>query len=266
MNILSLNGTWLLDYIGPEPYCSEEEPTFPKPKNPSAPADAVACPVPSYFEDLADLFRTTPLHTKLAYNPLYTLQRYPQAGYVPDMALPNPLGCFLYQRQFTFSGEGGEGELVFGGVQNTASVWLNGRYLGRHEGYSAAFSLKIPEGVLTAGENRLTVAVSNTRLQGYMGRPVSGLTSRAACECTGGIYGDVSLRFYPDGLRDVWVTTAEDVGSFTVHTEGCEAAPRTVRITDGDRVMAEGVIPAGETALTLSSEGYGLWSPASPKR
>lgn len=266
MIIISLNGSWMLDYLGREPYLDEAEPDFQKPKNPNLPQDAVVCTVPSYFEDLGDLFRTTPLHTKLAYNPLYTLQRYPQVGYVPDMALPNPVGCFLYRRSFTLPEPLGEGELVFGGVQNAASVWLNGHYLGRHEGYSAAFSFKLPAEVLKVGENRLTVAVSNTRLLGYMGRPISGLTSRAASECTGGIWGDVSLRFYPDGLRDLWVTTAEDVASFTVHTEGGEDTPRSVRITDGDRVMAEGVIPPGESAITFPAEGYGLWSPASPKR
>ncbi len=266
MIAISLNGSWMLDYLGSEPYLGEDEPGFAKPASPAVPQDAVIAPVPSYLEDLGDLFRTTPLHAKLSYNPLYTLQRYPQVGYVPDMALPNPVGCFLYQRSFTLPEQLGACELIFGGVQNAASVWLNGHYLGRHEGYSAAFSFDVPDEALRVGENRLTVAVSNTRLSGYMGRPISGLTSRAACECSGGISGDVSLRFYPDGLRDLWVTTAEDTAAFTVHTEGGEDTLRTVRITDGDRVTAEGVIPIGESAVTFPADGYGLWSPASPKR
>ncbi|MBO7761180.1 MAG: beta galactosidase jelly roll domain-containing protein, partial [Clostridia bacterium] len=264
MNIISLNGTWMLDYLGSEPYLETEEPRLTAPR-PGTPADAVPCPVPSYFEDLSDLFRTTPLHTRLAYNPLYTLQRYPQAGYVPDMALPNPVGCFIYQRGFVLSAVQENAELVIGGVQNAAAAWLNGHYLGRHEGYSSAFSFAIPAGVLTEGENRLTLAVSNTRLAGYAGRPISGLTSRAACECTGGIYGDVSLCFYPDGLRDVWVTTAEDATAFTVHTEGGDGCERTVTVYDEKRCVATATIPCGESAATLSAEGFTLWSPATPK-
>ena len=60
---------------------------------------------------------------------------------------------------------------------------------------------------LTVGKNSITLAVSNNRLSGYMSRPVSGLTSRAANECTGGIYGDVSLRFYKENLYDAYVLT-----------------------------------------------------------
>lgn len=265
MTTISLNGPWMLDYLGSEPYLGETEPTAGRVASPALPQDAVIAPVPAYFEDLGDLFRTTPLHTRLAYNPLYTLQRYPQAGYVPDMALPNPVGSFVYKRSFRLREIPGEAALLFGGVQNAASVWLNGHYLGRHEGYSAAFSFDVPKKILSVGENRLTVAVSNTRLSGYMGRPISGLTSRAACECTGGIWGDVSLAFFPDGLRDLWVTTAEDCQSFTVHTEGGCEVERTVTVLDKKRIVRTAVIPAGQTSVTLATEDMALWSPDSPR-
>ncbi len=106
----------------------------------------------------------------------------PRDGYCPDMALPNPVGCFVYKRSFTLpeASELSDAELYVGGAQNALSAWVNGAYIGRHEGYSVEFALKIPEGVLRAGENTVTLAVSNNRLAGYMGRPVSGLTSRAA--------------------------------------------------------------------------------------
>ena len=262
---ISLNGAWHCDYLGGEAYTSFEEPLWQE--RPEAPyGDAVPISVPSYWEDLWDEFRKTALHTRLKTNPMYTLQRYPQSGYVPDMVLPNPVGSFFYKRTVTLSAEeaGTAARLSFGGVQNAVSAWVNGRYLGRHEGYSAPFSLDIPSGVLHEGENSLTLAVSNTRLEGYAGRPISGLTSRAACECTGGIYGDVAIDLLPDGIRDVYVRVAEDLSSFTVITEGGEEYERQVTVTDGHRILATAVIPAGATSVTLPRGGLLPWTPDRP--
>jgi len=260
-NNLTLNGTWLVDYLSDQPYTSQTEPEF-YPQSGSV----TPCPVPGYWEDMGDLFRSTELHTRLRWNPLYTRQRYPQAGYVPDMALPNPTGCFVYQQFLHLENiPSGCAELFFGGVQNSLSAWINGCWLGRHEGYSSSFSLKIPPEALVQGKNRITLAVSNTRLAGYLGRPVSGLTSRAANECTGGIWGDVELRFLPDGLRDIWVSTEEDCLSFCVHTDGAEEAAKTVQIYDGQMLLYSASIPAGERSCFISAEGLTRWTPDSPR-
>lgn len=267
-NTINLNGIWQIDWLSDKPYTAEEEPSIHPQSDSAAP-----CPVPGYWEDLCDLFRTTALHTKLKWNPLYTLQRYPQAGYVPDMALPNPVGCFVYQRTVTLDLlPAGETELHFGGAQNAVSAWINGTYLGRHEGYSAPFGFPVPADALKIGENRITLAVSNNRLSGYMGRPVTGMTSRTANECTGGIYGDVELRIRPDGLRDLWVSTSGDCSAFTVHVEGgAGLTPRFVRVYDGDRCVREAVLSAGDVECTFLTGGLDpwppldLWSPDSPK-
>ncbi len=260
-NTIYLSGDWCLDWLSDQPYTSEAEPLI-SPNSDSA----VLAPVPGYWEDMADLFRTTALHTKLRTNPLYTLQRYPQAGYVPDMALPNPVGCFAYRKTVVLDAPpAGESELAIGGAQNAVSAWINGVYLGRHEGYSAPFAFPIPAGVLTAGENRITLAVSNNRLAGYNGNPVSGLTSRAANECTGGIWGDVEVRTYPDGLRDLWITTAQDCASFTVHVTGAADTVKKIRIFDGKSCIRTAKIPAGQTECVIGTQGFSLWSPDAPK-
>lgn len=260
-NTIHLNGVWQIDWLSDMPYISEEEPAL-RPGSDSA----TPCPVPGYWEDLCGLFRTTALHTKLKWNPLYTLQRYPQAGYVPDMALPDPVGCFVYRRALTLD-EVPEGEIAlsFGGAQNAVSAWVNGTYLGRHEGYSTPFGFPVPAGLLTAGGNRITLAVSNNRLSGYMGRPVTGMTSRTANECTGGIYGDVELKIRPDGLGDPWVSADEDCSAFTVHAEGAKDRARTVRILDGERCVREAEIPAGAESCRVPAEGLVLWTPDAPK-
>lgn len=259
---VSLNGSWKIDYLSKEPYIDTVEPHI-RP-DPDWYVDTI-CPVPGYWEDMTDLFRTTALHAKLCWNPLYTYQRYPQSGYCPDMALPNPVGCFVYQRELVLTEAPTEAtELFFGGVQNSVSAWINGQYIGRHEGYSAPFAFSIPTGTLKAGTNRITLAVSNIRLKGYGGRPVSGLTSRAANECTGGIYGDVELRRYPDGLKDVWVSTSKDLTFFTVHTSGAETVSRQVRIFDGTTCLCTAEIAVGQSTVSIDADGYARWSPDEP--
>lgn len=258
---VSLNGQWKLDWLSEGLYTDTAEPQIRSHSD-----IAVNAPIPGYWEDMADLFRSTALHTKLRFNPLYTLQRYPQAGYVPDMALPNPVGCFIYQKTVTLTEVQSvcPAMLCIGGAQNTVSAWINGVYLGRHEGYSAPFAFDIPSDCLVVGENRITLTVSNLRLVGYMGRPVSGLTSRAANECTGGIWGDVSLCFVPDGLTDVYVTTASDVSSFTIHVSGSADARKTVHVYDGHNCLLTAMIAAESTEITVPTDGFALWSPETP--
>lgn len=63
-NTLSLNGCWAMDWLSEQTYMGEEEPTIRRDSD-----SVVSCPVPGYWEDLTDLFRTTALHTKLRWNP-----------------------------------------------------------------------------------------------------------------------------------------------------------------------------------------------------
>ncbi len=259
-NAISLNGRWYADHLSDTPYTHTVEPAVCLSSD-----SATAVPVPGYWEDMQELFQTTRLQEKLKINPQYCDQSYPQSGYCQDLFLPNPVGCLAYSHSFQLNQIPENAQLYIGGVQNAVSGWINGVYLGRHEGYSTPFSFPIPEGVLTAGENRITLAVSNNRLEGYMGRPVSGLTSRAANECTGGIYGDVELRSYPDGLQDVWVTVSSDCRSFTVHTEGAGKIRKTVTVLHDGKPVCTAQIPAGEEAVTLPAAGFLRWTPETPE-
>ena len=130
-------------------------------------------------------------------------------------------------------------ELAVGGAQNAVSAWINGQYLGRHEGYSAPFEMLIPDGLLTKGENTIVLAVSNIRLEGQNGEPVSGVTSRAACECTGGI-GNVEIRQYNSAIRDVYVTTSEDCTAVTVHVDALCDVNYKWTLMDGKTVLRSG--------------------------
>ena len=54
---------------------------------------------------------------------------------------------------------GGDAFLRFEGVYYAARVWLNGVYLGDHEGYFSAFEFDVTDMVVTDGENDLLVEV-----------------------------------------------------------------------------------------------------------
>ncbi len=259
MKIISLNGKWLADHLSDLPYLQSTEPAVFGNSDTS-----VQISVPGYWEDMSEVFAASGLDKRLKINPLYEIQSYPQYGYCDDMALPNPVGCLAYKRCFELDFIPDNCELYFGGVQNALSLWINGEYIGRHEGYSTPFSFPIPSGILKLGKNRITLAISNNRLSGYNGKPVSGLTSRAANECTGGIYGDVELRLYAGGLRDLWVTTSSDLTSFTIHTDGAVDTEKTLTVELCGEPVGSYIIPRRQTSVTVSTEGYKLWSPSSP--
>ena len=250
---LSLNGAWRMDY-SEERYLSEALPEFK--------GSLVENAVPSYWEDMTESFQKTVFFRNLRINPEYGIQRYPIADTCPDMALPNIMGNFFYRRTFLCEGVEKNATLYFGGVMNAASVWLNGRFLGRHEGYSAPFELEIPDGLIVDGENNIVLAVSNHRLEGFDGQMVSGITSRAACEWSGGITDSVELRVYSSPLRDVAVLISEDCKVATVKVDAADAARFEWSVTEDDKVIKSGV---ADGDFSFDTEGLELWSPERPK-
>lgn len=256
---LSLNGTWNMFYQK-DKYENETPPTLvtyyyePEP--------FVIDAVPGYWEDMKDKFKFTPFYGKLSVNPEYGIQEYPLLGTPPDMALPNIIGNFFYERIIFCDAVKKDAVIYFEGVQNAVSVWINDVYLGRHEGYSTPFEIKIPDGVLKNGENQVVLSVSNHRLRGYQDRPVSGLTSRAANECTGGITGNVELRFYKTALRDISIFMEEDCSVAHVKIDSKASVEFSYEISDDIAVYKKGTANGDFSFDTTDLE---MWSPENPK-
>ena len=224
--------------------------------------DTMPDAVPGYWEDMTDKFALlTPYYLKLKINPDYGLQRYPIAGFAPDMALPNIVGNFFYRRSFVVDKADVPAALWFGGVQNACSVWLNDVYLGRHEGYSAPFEMAIPAGVLCAGENTVVLSVSNYDLVGYQDEPVSGLMNRAANQYTGGVYGDVELRLYSSPLRDVTILVSNDCSSVSVEPETTEKITFCWAVYDGKKLLRSG---EADGKFCFDTTDLPRWSPEDP--
>lgn len=68
-------------------------------------------------------------------------------------------------------------ELSFGGVDESAWVWLNGKYIGQHDmgpdGWNIPFKLDITSEISWNAENHLAVRVKDTTMAGGIYKPVS---------------------------------------------------------------------------------------------
>ena len=226
---LSLNGRWQMYYCK-EKYTDEKLPDFE--------GETMENAVPGYWEDM-DFSEKTFFKT-LQYNPEYSIQRYPISERVPDMALPNIIGTFFYSRTFYTEEIADCACLHFEGVQNSVSVWINDKFIGRHEGYSTPFEFDLPKGTLNFGENTIVLCVSNHRLKGYCDEPVSGLTSRAALECTGGITGNVDIHFYKSSLKDVSVMISKDLKKASLQIISSDKEKLNFLVCDGDELLKIG--------------------------
>lgn len=249
----SLNGSWEMDYTT-EAYTDNRVPQFS--------GFPVENAVPGYWEDMTDAFLLAPFFRQLKINPEYGIQQYPIAGTVPDMALPHITGNFFYRRAFQYAGGYCPCVFHFEGVQNTLRLWLNGFYLGCHEGYSTPFDISIPDYALAEGENTVVLSISNCALTGYDGEPVSGLTNRAANRYTGGITGDVDLRVYQSPLRDAAVLIQEDCSEAIVEVTCDGPATFTWSVFDDGNCLMEGYADGG---FSFSTKSLTRWTPEDPK-
>ena len=215
--------------------------------------------VPGYWEDMEKSFVEAGLGPFVA-SPHHIRQTFPISGSAYDTTIPGISGSFLYRRNFDLE-RGGAAFLSFEGVRNEVRAWVNGTFVAARQGFSTPFELEIPAGVLRAGGNEIVLEVSNRPNRGYDGSEVSGLATRGLFASTGGICGHVELRLARSDIADVYVTTAEDLKSFTVHVSGGDRFSYEVR--DGDAVLAEG---SSSGDFTLPSAGLEFWSPERPKR
>jgi len=255
----SLNGAWEMAY-SPERYDGKTNPFDGK--GMFTDGTVIENAVPGFWEDMTESFLFAVFFGKLKINPEYGLQQYPISGTCPDMALPNVVGNFIYRCTFDCDTPDIPSAIHFGGAQNTLSLWINDVYLGTHKGYSTPFEIKINDGVLKKGENTIVLSVSNLPLEGYDGELVSGLTSRAANEYSGGITGDVELWQYESSLRDVAVLISDNLTKASVKIESDGECDFSWEVLDGAEVVSSGMAK-GDFEFDVS--GFELWSPDSPK-
>ena len=246
-----LDGAWEMAYL---PY------TWESVVMPQFKGVRIEGAVPGYWEDMVDAFRAAGMKDEFRINPFYEKQTYPMSGWAQDTSFPTIRGSFIYRRTFE-ADRTGPAVLAFEGVRNQVHAWVNGAFVAFRAGFSTPFELVIPEGVLKKGVNEIVLAVSNDLNLGYCGAYVTGLSTRSVSTSTGGVNGHLELRFTKNGVGDVYVTTAKDLKTFTVHLTGAKRFDYEIR--DGERVVKKG--SAGGD-FTLSTDGFEFWSPENPKR
>ena len=273
---VTLDGAWEMSY------CSNAWDSVACPKFKGV---AVAKAVPGFWENMVPALRAAGMKDAFRINPVYERQTIPITQWAKCTTLPNIYGCFLYRRAFTLDAKsfrfGGRGApalppayLAFDCVRNQVHAWVNGKFVAFRQGFSTPFELPIPNGVLREGENEIVLAVSNNPNNGYNGSDVSGLTTRGLFEATGGIDGRLELRFAGNGIRDVYVTTAKDLKTFTVHVGERGMGNGERGMGNGERVLYEikngdgKVVAKGEAKgdFTLPTKGFSFWSPENPVR
>lgn len=154
--------------------------------------------------------------------------------------------------------------VVFGAVAYIARVWLNGEFLGEHEGDFGAFHLP---GHLEEGENQLVVRVDNRHTDESLPKevvdwyPYGGITRSVVVEQLDNAYIErIHIVGHLDGRVDVQAHVRSiSEGALelplTLAIEGAEEVERTVALAPGVRVI--------ETLRTTISEPA-LWSPMDP--
>ncbi len=142
-------------------------------------------------------------------------------------------------------------QLVFEGVDYAADVWLNGRYLGFHEGYFQTFRFDVSKSFYPDRPNELLVRVNSPKetetadwslhkrlIKGVLGhhdaRPGGAWTAAAQEYNTGGIWAPVSLKVSETAaIEQVKVTPQLEVENapakaevaLTINVTGSTAAP-----------------------------------------
>ncbi len=169
-------------------------------------------------------------------------------GHAPEMRYYQ--GLVWYQRSFTAAAPapGKRIFLRFGAADYTATVYLNGKPVGRHSGGFTPFAFDVTA-LIRSGENQITVGVDSVRADDDVPPPVTDW------ETYGGITRSVRLITVPETwIDDAWVRLTRDGRiAATVQLQGPQRTG-TVRLT----------IPALGFALDGRTDASGLWTATAP--
>lgn len=181
--------------------------------------------------------------------------------------------CVWYARSFEVPDEwkGFDLLLNFGAVDYAATVWINGREVGTHEGGHVPFQFEISP-YIKFGRNRITVRVEDRQdLQQPRGKQsYTGLPHAIDYYCTTGIWQTVWLERAPsiriEEIRAITHAESNRV-SLDVYLHAPSSSWRLeVDILDGNEVVAHGshLTPIATGHFDLQIPFAKLWSPESP--
>ena len=133
---------------------------------------------------------------------------------MPALAAYEGAGWFRREIELPMDWHDDEVVLRFEGVNTTATVWINGRQAGTHEGGFLRFELPVA-GLLKPGRNAIAVRVDSTRQHGQVPGKKRGWRPY------GGILREVALLRRPALYLRAPVMTARADGSYHAHVALC---------------------------------------------
>ena len=168
--------------------------------------------------------------------------------------------------------------LRVGAADHKASVWLNGTYIGEHEGGYVPFELDLTEGLKPAGEeNHLSVCVDSSLSMHSLPQgvdPESDMYNTPAYERRH-LFPATRFDFFPYGglTRSVQLvaTPKARIADITVYSS-LDGSVKVEAVHEGDSVKVE-ILDAdgieltsgsGTDEVTLKIGGVQAWCPASP--
>ncbi|WP_137862644.1 MULTISPECIES: glycoside hydrolase family 2 TIM barrel-domain containing protein [unclassified Sphingomonas] len=165
-------------------------------------------------------------------------------GHAPEMRYYQ--GLVWYQRTFDWqpAGTGKRVYLRLGSADYAASIFLNGKPLGKHVGAFTPFAFDVTA-LLRAGSNQITIGVDSARTDNDVPPPVTDW------ETYGGITRSIRLVTVPETFVDDAFVRLDRNGRIAVFVRllGPRAADTPIRLA----------IPALGTAIQGRTDGKGNW-------
>ena len=159
----------------------------------------------------------------------------------PDSNLVQGIGWYRRHFRTPPSANGARYFLQFDGVGTTAQVWLNGHYLGKHEGAFARFRFDASAAINTSGDNLLVVQADNSK-------PAPGATTEHVIPLSGdffmfgGIYRNVALI-----ITDPVHVDMTDFGGPGLYARATEITPTSASVQVLGKLVNDG--PAPKTVI-----------------
>ncbi len=177
-----------------------------------------------------------------------------------------------YRRSFTAPDllPGGRVLLHFGAVDQSCTVWVNGREVGSHTGGYLPFTLDVTEPLQAGADNLLEVRVQDLSETGVHARGKQRL-DRGTIWYTAqsGIWQTVWLETVPAAYVDRLVLVPHlDAGALEITVIAAPSVelvetPALIAVSTGGTVVGQATAPPGESVLVPLSEVH-PWSPADP--
>jgi beta-galactosidase/beta-glucuronidase len=171
-----------------------------------------------------------------------------------------------YRRTFTAPDPppGGRVLLHFGAVDQTCTVWVNGREAGSHTGGYLPFTLDVTE-LLEGADDLLEVRVRDLSETGFHARGKQRLDrGKIWYTAQSGIWQTVWLEAVPAAYVERLVLTPHlERGELEVTVVGSSGGEATVRVLSGGQLVGEATPPVG-VAVRIPIDDVRPWSPADP--